>query len=264
VTAHLPGLTLRINKTYGWIPDLPDKRDFDVAQIVKLSESVPAKVDLTAQCPKTVYDQGDLGSCTANAIAGAIEFDQIKQKLTEFTPSRLFIYYNERVIEGTVSTDAGAMIRDGIKSVNKQGAPHESIWPYKISKFRSKPSSKSYTDALLHQALSYGRVSQTRSTMQKTLAAGFPFVVGFAVYESFESNAVEKTGTVPMPDVNNEELLGGHAVLCVGYDNSTSRYILRNSWGPNWGNKGYFTLPYAYLEDNDLADDFWVIKLIET
>jgi C1A family cysteine protease len=100
--------------------------------------------------------------------------------------------------------------------------------------------------------------------MQKTLAAGFPFVVGFAVYESFESNAVEKTGTVPMPDVNNEELLGGHAVLCVGYDNSTSRYILRNSWGPNWGNKGYFTLPYAYLEDNDLADDFWVIKLIET
>ena len=253
-------MSLRKIKKYGWIPDVPDGRDhYFMAAPVEL----PAKVDLTSQCPAKVYDQGQLGSCTANAIAGAIEFDLLKQKQSDFTPSRLFIYYNERVIEHTVSEDSGAMIRDGIKSVNKQGAPHETLWPYKISKFTQKPPAKAFTDALLHQAVSYQRVKQDLGQMKTVLASGYPFVVGFAVYDSFESEEVARTGTVPMPG-QNEQMLGGHAVLCCGYDDSTSRFIFRNSWGSNWGNKGYFTMPYQYLTDTDLSDDFWVIKIMES
>src|SRR5580692_7685401 len=108
--------------SYGWVPDLPDQRDFMFAAPVENMAALPPNVDLRPQCPKEVYDQGQLGSCTANAIAGALEFEMLKQRLNAFTPSRLFIYYNERVIEGTTATDSGALIRDGIKSVNSQGA----------------------------------------------------------------------------------------------------------------------------------------------
>ena len=131
---------------YGWIPDLPDFRDYRYAAPSPAAAPLPPKVDLRTFCPP-VYDQGELGSCTANAIGGAIEFDQMKQALPDvFVPSRLFIYYNERVIEGTVDDDAGAMIRDGIKSVARQGAPHETVWPYTIAKFRTKPSAPAATD----------------------------------------------------------------------------------------------------------------------
>src|ERR1700758_3752510 len=125
---------------YGWIPDLPDQRDYVYAAPPRVVRALPTKVDMRPQCPP-VYDQGQLGSCTGNAIAGAIEFDQMKQKLSQvFIPSRLFIYYNERVIEGTVDSDSGAMIRDGIKSVSKEGACPEDMWPYDIGKFRDKPT----------------------------------------------------------------------------------------------------------------------------
>src|SRR5437016_1662663 len=137
-------------KYYGWVPDLPDHRDRIYSAPLAAIGPLPSGVDLRAECPP-VYDQGQLGSCTANAIAGAVEFDQMKQRESEvFVPSRLFIYYNERVMEGTVDEDSGAMLRDGIKTVAKQGAPHEPLWPYVISKFRSKPSAKAYADAARH------------------------------------------------------------------------------------------------------------------
>src|SRR5215467_1929246 len=129
---------------YGWTPDIPDQRDYLYAAPAPIQKNLPPLVDLTAQCPP-VYDQGDLGSCTANAIAGAMEFDQRKQKAQEFTPSRLFIYYNERVIEGTVSSDSGAMLRDGVKSVATQGACHETLWPYKEGEFARQPPKNCYT-----------------------------------------------------------------------------------------------------------------------
>src|SRR3989440_2703094 len=107
---------------YGWIPDLPDQRDHLYAAPPPVVSALPPSSDLRPHCPP-VYDQGQLGSCTANAIGAAIQFDRMKQNLSpNFVPSRLFIYYNERVMEGTVSTDSGAQIRDGIKSVAKQGA----------------------------------------------------------------------------------------------------------------------------------------------
>jgi len=221
---------------------------------------LPAAVDLRPKCP-AVYDQGQLGSCTGNAIAGAVEFDLLKQKAKDFAPSRLFIYYNERVMEGTVGTDAGAQIRDGIKSVGKQGACPETDWPYDITKFTKKPPAKAYTNALKTRATSYCRVARTLQQIKGCLASGYPFVLGFTVYEGFESQAVANTGILNMP-LSSEKMLGGHAVLAVGYDDKSQRFIIRNSWGTGWGQKGYFTMPYTYLLDENLSDDFWTIRLV--
>jgi C1A family cysteine protease len=248
-------------KRFGWLPDLPDHRDqFYAAPLVNLGV-LPVKVDLRPNCPK-VYDQGQLGSCTANAIAGAIEFDRLKQHKTDFVPSRLFIYYNERVMEGTVDTDSGAMIRDGVKSVANQGDAPETEWPYDIDKFTVKPPPKVYTDALKYKVVQYQRVLRNLTQMKGCLASGYPFVFGFTVYESFESPEVAQTGQVNMPGPNEQEL-GGHAVVAVGYDDSQQRFFVRNSWGTGWGMAGYFTMPYTYLTESNLSDDFWTIRIVQ-
>ena len=246
---------------YGWTRDLPDARDYlYAAPLGQFAKGLPAKVDLRPQCPP-VYDQGQLGSCTANGIAGAIEFDQRKQGNKEFVPSRLFIYYNERVIEGTVSQDSGAQIRDGVKVVAKLGAPPETDWPYNIAQFAQKPPPQAYTDALQDIATSYTRVTQNLAQMQGCLAAGYPFVFGFTVYQSFESQAVATTGIVPMPSPG-ESVLGGHCVVAVGYNNPTRQFIIRNSWGTGWGLSGYCMMPYEYLISTNLASDFWTIRSV--
>ena len=247
-------------KRYGWTPDLPDHRDHLFAALSEVLAKLPPSADLRGQCPP-VYDQGQLGSCTANAIAAAMEFDRIKEALQDFMPSRLFIYYNERVIEGTVASDGGAQIRDGIKSVASQGVCPESEWPYDIAQFATKPTSQCYTDAALDKAVSYQRLTHDVNQMKGCLAGGYPFVFGFTVYESFESQQVAQTGVVQMPQ-SGEQSIGGHAVLAVGYDDQSQRFIVRNSWGANWGMQGYFTMPYAYLMDANLADDYWTIRLV--
>jgi len=200
---------------YGCVPDLPDQRDFLYAAPVENMAALPTNVDLRPECLKTVYDQGQLGSCAANAIAGTLEFDRIKPGLSDFIPSRLFVYYNERVMEGTVGTDSGAQIRDGINSVGSIGAPPESDRPYNIAESAVKPPPKAYKDAPLDKAVQYQRVTQVLAQMKGCLASGYPFVYGFTVYESFESQQVASTGIVPMPG-SGEKVLGGHAVLAVG------------------------------------------------
>jgi C1A family cysteine protease len=256
-----PLTRIRRIKRYGWIPDIPDQRDYLYAAPPAFLRALPPRVDLRPQCPP-VYDQGQLGSCTSNAIGGAIEFDQMKEKLPQiFVPSRLFIYYNERVIEGTVNTDAGAMLRDGIKTMAKQGACPEPMWPYLIAKFKTKPSAACYTEAAKHTAVSYQRLVQSLSQMQGCLASGYPFVFGFTVYENFESDTVARTGHAPMPE-SGEAVLGGHAVCAVGYNTARRWFICRNSWGTSWGMKGYFTIPFAYLTDSDLCADFWTIRVV--
>jgi C1A family cysteine protease len=202
-----------------------------------------------------------LGSCTANAIGGAIEFDRMKQKLTDFVPSRLFIYYNERLIEGTVNSDSGAQIRDGIKTVASQGVCPEPEWPYDITKFTTKPPAKAYKDAATDRAVSYQSLIQDLNQMKGCLASGYPFVFGFTVYESFESAAVANSGHAPMP-APSERAIGGHAVMAVGYEDANQWFVVRNSWGRGWGLAGYFTLPYAYLIQSGLASDFWTIRIV--
>jgi C1A family cysteine protease len=245
---------------YGWIPDVPDQRDHLYAAPAQFLKALPTSTDLRAKCPP-VYDQGQLGSCTANAIGAAIEFDRMKQRLRDFVPSRLFIYYNERVIEGTVSIDSGAMIRDGIKSVASDGVCPETEWPYVISKFAQRPAKKCYQDARLNRAVSYQSIIQDLNQMKGCLASGYPFIFGFTVYESFETAAVAKSGHAPMPGWG-ERPVGGHAVMAIGYDESKQWFLVRNSWGGGWGLKGYFTLPYAYFIQPGLASDFWTIRLV--
>jgi len=247
-------------RRYGWIPDVPDQRDHLYAAPPEFLEALPPSTDLRRRCP-AVYNQGQLGSCTAQAIAGAVEFDRIKQKLPDFVPSRLFIYYNERVIEGTVRSDSGAMIRDGIKSVASEGVCPEPEWPYVIKKFATRPSARAYKDALLDRAISYQSLVQDMNQMKGCLASGFPFIFGFTVYQSFESPAVARTGHAPMPGWS-ERPIGGHAVMAVGYDDANQWFLCRNSWGASWGMRGYFTLPFSYLIQPGLSDDFWTIRLV--
>ena len=248
---------------FGWVPDVPDARDVMYAAPMTAMAAAPSAVDLTHHCPP-VYDQGQLGSCTGNAIAAAYQFDEMKQSAPNpFTPSRLFIYYNERVMEGTVNSDAGAQIRDGIKSIAKQGVCPETMWPYVISKFAAKPSPACYATALKNRAVLYRRVPRDLTQMRLCLAQGYPWVFGVSVYSSFESPAASKSGDIPMPNTSSESLLGGHAILAVGYDDARHVFLFRNSWGTGWGNHGYGTIPYAYLLDPNLSDDFWTVRLVQ-
>lgn len=254
--------TLRHIRRYGWLPDLPDQRDYTYAAPRRVLSKLPPKADLRPACP-AIYDQGALGSCTANAIGAAHQVEQIRQDAAKaFVPSRLFIYYNERVIEHTVDTDSGAMLRDGIKTVVKQGVCPEELWPYLPAVFTKRPPAPCYREALKHQVVSYQRVSQNLEQMKGCLADGYPFVFGFSVYESFETPTVARTGRVPMP-ARKERVLGGHAVLAVGYDDATQRFIVRNSWGAKWGKQGCCFMPYAYLTATGLSADFWTIRMVE-
>lgn len=255
---------------YGWIRDLPDARDHFYAVPEETRTSLPSSTDLRSGLP-ACYDQGQIGSCTANAIAGAVEFTVRKENLPDFMPSRLFIYYNERSIEGNVGTDSGAQIRDGVKSVSTQGVCAESEWPYDATPADAngqfpagdpaaeKPTDQCYQDALKNTVNSYQRVIQNLDQLRGCLAEGYPFVFGFTVYASFESQQVAETGVVPMP-ASSEQVLGGHAVLAVGYDDSQQRFLVRNSWGTSWGQGGYFTMPYEYVTNAGLASDFWTVR----
>ena len=256
----------KINRKYTWRPSLPDFRDYKytAAAIV-----IPTSVDLRPQ-DVPVYNQGQLGSCTANAWAGAFQFTKKKEKKSDWAPSRLFIYYNERVIEGTPTTDSGAQLRDGAQTLSTQGTCAESMWLYSddATKFAIKPPTNCYTQGLPHKITSYMSIDNTViNNLKSCLASGYTFVFGFTVYESFESQAVASTGVVPMP-LPNEEVLGGHAVEAVGYNDSMNAFIIRNSWGTGWGipnsagiGTGYFWMPYDYITNTNLASDFWTIRM---
>jgi C1A family cysteine protease len=257
VTVNKSAQSTTASKGLGWRPDLPDYRDYH-AHIpetpLKLPESV--RLDTDTYMPP-VYDQLRLGSCTANALAAAIEFDIRRQGLTDFTPSRLFIYYNERVLERTQNEDAGAEIRDGAKTLHRVGACSEDTWPYDVSAFRTPPPKAAYDEASKTKTVSYGRVP--RHVMTTLLASGTPFTIGFTVYSSFYN--VGDDGVMPMPD---GDVLGGHAVLVCGYATIGNQfyYRVRNSWGDSWGDAGYFWMPAAYLMNTRLSQDFWAIDTV--
>ena len=245
---------------YGWRPDTPDHRD-RVFQSTRRAVVLPDGVDLVPKMPP-VWDQGDLGSCTSHALAAAFEYDQIKQGVPHWTPSRLFIYYLERWIEHTIHEDAGAELRDGAKALAKYGVCDEALWPYNIDKFAVKPPLKSYKMAAQSQVLRYARVRQTEEDALQVLAQGYPVVFGFAVYSNIDKPEVAKSGILGMPGPK-DQMEGGHAVVLVGYDRPRRRFLVRNSWGKAWGINGYFWMPFDYVLDSNLADDFWVLYTVE-
>lgn len=249
-------------RVYGWKKDNDDARDLKHNFTLSDDHHSTKEIDLRSQCPP-VYDQGALGSCTANAIAAAYEFDQIKEgEQDPFTPSRLFIYYNERTMEGTIGKDAGAQIRDGIKSINSVGVCPETMWPYDIKKFNELPPEDCYKDARNHHSVEYKRVEQNLEQMKQCLMNGFPFVFGIVCYKSLESEEVTKTGVVPMPK-EGEEVIGGHAIFGCGFLEDKKQFIFRNSWGESWGDQGYGYIPYDYLLNSDLASDFWTVTRVQ-
>lgn len=243
-----------VERKWGWKKDLPDPRDpkYRAPRI-----AIPAHVDLRGGC-SPVEDQGNLGSCTANALAGALEFLEIKNEVPFKDFSRLMLYFAEREQEGTINEDGGAMLRTGVKVLEKQGVCYETTWPYNIEKFTVKPDKKSYKEAEEHQITSYQRIEKV-GQLFSCLASGYPIAFGFVVFDFVKSEKVAKSGILPMPTDPEEQALGGHAVLMVGYDMKTEHFIIRNSWGPKWGDKGYFYMPFGYIEEGYCAD-FWTIR----
>lgn len=238
-----------------WKIDKVDTRDYKYQLTSILNPNV---VDLRKYC-SPIENQGSLGSCTGQSIAGAIELLN-KRSGKPNDVSRLFIYYYERLILGTVNYDSGAYIRDGIKATNKYGASLESLWPHDIRKFKNEPIVEAKTDALTRKVTLYERVDDFNGCID-ALANGYPVIIGFHVYQSFMSSTVARTGRMPYPNKKRERLLGGHAVLLVGYDKTKKVFIVRNSWGTNWGDKGYFYMPFDVVKP-DMSSDYWIIKSV--
>lgn len=233
--------------------DLRDRHFF--SRLFRRHDDLPEEVDLRPHM-SPVVDQGQLGSCTANAIASGLgEFLQLKAGKPLVNLSRLFLYWEERNMEGTVGQDSGAMIRDGMKILQKIGCAPEADYPYDTANFRNAPSSQATEDAKAYRITEYHRIKDIHA-LKASLAEGYPAPIGIRVYGSFESQEVANTGIVPVPNPQLEQCLGGHAVCAVGYKtiNNAPHVIVRNSWGPQWGDKGYFYLPETFFAQGFVVD----------
>ena len=246
------------SRKFGWQRQTPDFRDYQFKgsswwRRMCVRWGWPSSVDLTDKMPP-VFDQGQLGSCTAQAITAAVIAESGDKTLL----SRLFLYFNERLALGALYTkfDTGAVIRDGLKSVVNDGSIPEIAWPYDISTFADPPAPVLYEAAKKDLVTQYATVPQNLVNLRCALLEGYPVVFGISVYSSF---LAATDGNIPMPAAD-EKLLGGHAILLVGFDNATRRFKFRNSWGPTWGDGGYGWLTYDYVENPDLSADFWVVE----
>ncbi len=242
-----------MTRSYDLKLDPFDERDLIYT---KKLEKRPSSIDLRGDC-SPVEDQGQMGSCTANALVGNLEFLEKAKGEKMIDLSRLFIYYNERFIEHRENEDSGSTLRDGIKALKNFGTCPESLWPYDEKLLFKKPDPKAYAEGEKRKISKYERLKNL-DDMRDCLAQGFPFVFGIKVFESFESPIAKDTGFIPRPQLN-EKFLGGHALLGVGYNDERQFLIIRNSWGPNWGKSGYGFLPYDYFTLG-LTLDYWTIK----
>ncbi len=248
------------HKNFGWLKDHPDHRDM-VYSLPAEPKALPPIVNLVPQC-QPVYDQGNLGSCTAHAAAACYEFTEIEEGHQHGVPARLQIYYSTRRLQGTVRQDSGASIRTTFKAIARDGYSRDSRYPYKVQYFKSLPPAAVWKDAASCRpgalGKAYVRVPQGLMTLQTMLAEGNPVAFGFSVPESFMSEAMAKRGVMSMPQAG-ERVVGGHAVALVGYDAVQGLFLVRNSWGAGWGQNGYFTAPAAFIVDPNWCSDFWAV-----
>lgn len=247
-----------IDKRFGWKRDLPDFRDL-LFSVPISREVIPAAVDLRGLCPP-IYDQDGTNSCVGNSVAAVCHANELAQqaKSKPTIPSRLFIYYNARKAIGEERMDNGATIRDAVKSLRRYGFCPEAWWPFRADIVTKTPPKKDYDIAKKEIINQYARVAQDANAIEATLAQKRFIVFGFAVYDNLLSGQVARSGTLTLP-LSNERLLGGHAVVLVGYDRAARTFLVRNSWGINWGKQGYFTMPYDYVLNPNLAADFWTM-----
>ena len=254
---------VKINKKkrhlFGWKKDRPDHRD-KLFQ-ARGSLRAPKKADLRPTCSR-VEDQGEIGSCTANAATSAVEFLYRKAGATQPELSRLFLYFATRVwvAKDSPQEDNGATIRDTMRALAKYGTSIESLWPYDLGAFAKAPNAAAKGDAVTHQILHYYRVPNL-SSLKLCLSQGYPVSGGFVIPESAMGDETYGTGVVKYPEPT-EEFVGGHAVLFVGYDDTKKLITFQNSWGTGWGDKGFGYLPYDFIT-NWLANDLWTIRTAE-
>lgn len=251
------------NRVLNWKPSPLDPRDLKSTRHLDAPVELPNNFTLPIEIP--VYDQLDQGSCTANSGCACYryEYHEITNDFT-FDPSRQFLYYNTRLIEGTEGEDSGAYIRDVFKALFKQGLATEKTWPYGSNRLVLKPSDKAYMEGLDNVVIKYASVRQDLETIKRTLFSGAAISFGFTVYSSFMSGNWDRTtGIMPIPK-RTETIEGGHAVTIIGWDDSKQAFHIQNSWGTSWGQQGKFWMPYSFLLDPQMADDFWCIETIQT
>lgn len=203
-----------------------------------------------------VYDQGKIGSCTANALCSIYEYDT-----TNFKGSRLFLYYNERKLINETDKDSGAYLSDGIISLKTHGLCEENYWPYISENLFKEPSTIAYENAKKNYLIEAKEINNKIEIIKYWINKNEPIAIGIAIYSNFTNFSAGKTGKIGLPK-NTDFLIGGHAVILCGYDDNKEEFILRNSWGSYWGDKGYFYLPYSYITNNDLCFDLWIITKI--
>lgn len=234
----------------GWLPDRPDHRDVWALDKGEDLES-------WAYLPKVtrIEDQGQLGSCVANAVTSAVEcLYAMRGEPVEL--SRLALYYHARMFDGWEDRDSGTYVRQAIKAAAMYGVPTETSWPYRVAAYRADPSSCD-KEARRRRVTSYHRVEGING-LRRTICDGFPVVFGFSVPESMQDHSgARETGVVPYPR-DNERIIGGHSVMATGYDDTTEMVQFVNSWGESWGQGGYGWIPYDYF-DTGLATDLWVV-----
>lgn len=256
----------RLNRKYGWRqPKLPVRRFPRLMPTSNVPLS-PAKSLIPTGFLPPIFDQGQTGSCTGHGSTRAIAFARAKQGLPYIDLSRLFTYYNARVAEGDADQDNGASVGDVIVAAQQYGDCPYTDYPTDPALVTVAPSAQVYADAIKHKALSAVTVDapagpqfeyQFKAAIDQL---GLPVVFGFTVYESFESDEVAKTGIMPMP-APGEQVLGGHCVVAVAYDDSTKLVTIDNSWGTSWGQEGRFQMPYDFIFDPNQASDFHCISL---
>ena len=226
-----------------------DKQSLDKIEIIEHNIN---KIDLRNNFLVN-YNQENLESCTANAICSIFNYYD-----NNFLGSRLFLYYNERILGNSVNSDSGAKLEDGINALLIYGLCDENEWCYDIKKYKIQPPISCYINGLINKNIKYLCLDNTLENIKNCLINKNPIYIGIAIYESFEDINVYITGIVKMPDPN-EKFLGGHAIVICGFDDEKNIFICKNSWGCKWGNNGYFYIPYEYIINEYLATDIWII-----